>query len=107
MKKTILALALTLSTSAFTQLAPPSPKINLHISNGGNILDRSNDVRSGPIMMLGGATFIAAGLLTTPTYVGGSTTEKKPFIQQGGRSFAIITGGIILSVGCVISISGN
>lgn len=107
MKKVILTLALAISTSAFSQLAPPTQKFNLHLSNGGNILSRGKDVRVGPIMMLGGTAFIVAGALTVPTYVGGSTTEKKPFFKQGGRSLAILSGGLVLSIGCVVSLSGN
>jgi hypothetical protein len=106
MKKLVLFLTIALPTSVFTQLAPPTQKFNLHLTSN-NILDRSTTVRTGPIMILGGASFIVAGALTTPTYVGGSTTKKKPFFQQGGRSLAILSGGIVLSVGCVISISGN
>jgi hypothetical protein len=107
MKKVILTLALALSTSAFSQLAPPTPKINLHLSNSKNILDNSRDVRVGPIMVLGGASFIAAGILTTPFYVGGSTTQKKPFFQQGPRMLAILSGAGVMVVGFGFSIGGN
>ena len=107
MKKLILIVSLIVSSNTYSQLAPPTSKFDIKLSTGGNILDRGNNIRVGPIMMLGGASFILAGALTPPTYVGGSTTEKKPFFQQGGRSLAIISGGIVLSVGCVISISGN
>ena len=107
MKKVLLTLALALSTSAFTQIAPPQPKINLNLTSGKNILDNSRDARIGPLLMLGGAAFITAGALTTPIYVGGSTTEKQPFFKQGGKSLAILTGGLVLSIGCVISITGN
>jgi hypothetical protein len=77
--------------------------INLNLSNGGNILDNNKYVPVGPLMMLGGASFIAAGLLTTPVYVGGSTTEKKPFFQQGGRAAAIISGCVVIVGGVIIS----
>jgi hypothetical protein len=105
MKKLVLSLALALSTSAFSQVAPPKQTINLHL-NKSNILDNSRDVRVGPVMVLGGASFIVAGALTTPFYVGGSTTEKKPFFQQGGRSAAIISGCVVLMGGVVISLNG-
>jgi len=106
MKKLVLFLALSLSTSAFSQLAPPTPKINLHLSNKSNILDNSRTVRTGPLMMLGGASFIAAGALTTPFYVGASTTEKKPFFQQGARAAAIISGCVVLTGGVVVTLGG-
>lgn len=105
MKKILLALALTFSTSSFSQLAPPKQKINLHLSTTSYSSNSSN-VRVGPVMMLGGASFIVAGILTTPVYVSGSTTEKKPFLQQGGRAAAIISGCLVLTGGIVISIGG-
>jgi hypothetical protein len=107
MKKLVLFLALSLSTSAFTQLAPPTPKVNLHLSNSKNILDNSRDIRVGPVMMLGGASFIAAGMLTTPFYVGGSTTQKKPFFQQGPRMLAILSGAGVMVVGVGFSLGGR
>ena len=111
MKKILLALALTFSTSSFSQLAPPKQKINLHLSTTSYSSNSSN-VRVGPglgagsVMMLGGASFIVAGVLTTPVYVSGSTTEKKPFLQQGGKAAAIISGCLVLTGGIVISIGG-
>lgn len=105
MKKLILTLSLAFSTSAFTQIAPPKQKIDLHLQNVSYTSSNSS-VRVGPVMLLGGASFIAAGLLTTPVYVAGSTTDKKPFLQQGGRAAAIISGCIVLSGGIVISLNG-
>ena len=105
MKKILLALALTFSTSSFSQLAPPKQKINLHLSTTYYSSNSSN-VRVGPVMMLGGASFIVAGILTTPVYVSGSTTEKKPFPQQGGKAAAIISGCLVLTGGIVVSIGG-
>lgn len=60
----------------------------------------------GPAIMLGGSSFILAGVLTTPIYVGGSTTVKQPFFKQGGRMLAIMTGLTLTTVGVVITI-GN
>jgi hypothetical protein len=53
--------------------------------------------------MLGGATFIVAGLLTPPSYVGGSTTERKPFFQQA-KIWPILSGALVFTGGIVISI---
>lgn len=61
------------------------------------------DMPVGLAMMIGGATFITAGLLTMPTHVGGSTTQKKPFFRQP-KAFPILTGTAFLTVGMVISI---
>lgn len=60
----------------------------------------------GPAIMLGGSSFILAGVLTTPIYVGGSTTVKQPFFKQGGRMLAIMTGLTATTIGFVITI-GN
>jgi hypothetical protein len=108
MKKVVLFLALALSTSAFSQLAPPPQKIDLHLTNVSkdNILDNSRHIPVGPIMLLGGASFILAGALTPPVMVGGSTTEKKPFFQQGARAAAIISGCVVITGGVVISLGG-
>jgi hypothetical protein len=54
--------------------------------------------------MIGGAAFMVAGLLTQPPYIGNSTTIKKPFFQQGGRTFTIIGGSIMLTTGLILSI---
>ena len=104
MNKLILLLVLTLTSPCYGQLSPPPQPINLHLSHQSSRY--GNQGRIGPGMMLGGAVFIATGLLTTPTYVGGSTTERKPFYKQI-RNIPILMGGIILSTGLVITITGN
>ena len=116
MKNLILTLFLTISTMSFSQLAPVGSantmKFNLHLekSNTLSVSKRSSygepSFPIGPAMMIGGATFITAGLLTTPTYVGGSTTERKPFFQQP-RALPIITGALLMGSGIVISIGGR
>lgn len=108
MKKLVLTLALALSTSAFTQIAPPKQNVNLrlNLSNGKNILDNSSNVRVGPIVMLGGASFIVAGMLTPPIMVGGSTTQKQPFYKQV-RTLPILTGCIVMTFGIGVSLTGN
>jgi hypothetical protein len=54
-------------------------------------------------MFIGGAAFVVAGALTPSTYVGGSTTEKKPFMSQP-KALPIISGILVMSIGCVVSI---
>ena len=105
MKKILTSFSLLLSLNVTAQLAPPPQKVNLHLTSN-NILDRSQTVRTGPIMILGGASFIVAGALTTPVYVGGSTTQKKPFLQQGPRMLGIVSGVIISTVGVGVSLGG-
>ena len=105
MKKVVLSLALMISTSAFSQLAAPRQTINLHLSKD-NILDNSRHIPVGPLMLLGGASFITAGALTPPVMVGGSTTQKKPFFQQGARAAAIISGCVVITGGVVITLGG-
>jgi hypothetical protein len=105
MKKLLLTLSLFISLNGLSQLAPPPQKFNLHLTSN-NILDRSTTVRTGPMMILGGASFIVAGALTTPVYVGGSTTQKKPFLQQGPRMLGIVSGVIVSTVGIGFSLGG-
>jgi len=117
----IIVMSMMISTCGFTQsisvstlmIAQPQPKFDLHLTNS-DVFSKSNrmsnnnsDVRVGPIMMLGGAGFILASVLTPPVMVGGSTTDEKPFLQQGGKSMAMISGCMILGMGIVISLSGN
>ena len=125
MKKIILILILSLSSILYSQdnisdmgvsYVPtqsimfnsnsPLQKVNLNLQNGKNILDNGRNVRVGPVMLLGGASFIVAGLLTTPVYVGGSTTEKKPFFQQGGKMLSILSGCLVMTVGVGVSLGG-
>lgn len=102
MKRVILTLALALSTSAFTQIAPPKQRILLNLP----IPASASDVRIGPAMMLGGASFVVAGLLTPPTMVGWSTTEKQPFYKQI-RMLPILTGTIVFTIGAGNALGGN
>lgn len=77
----------------------------------------------GPGMMLGGAAFILAGALTVPDYecisntgidgggsagyhYNGCTLQPKPFFKQGARMLAIVSGGVLVSVGIVVSLGG-
>lgn len=102
MKKIILSLALLLSTSAFSQIAPPKQRILLNLPVPSN----APQARTGPLMMIGGASFIAAGLITSPFTIG-KTTTPKPFYQQGPRALAIVSGAIVFTVGVGITIGGN
>lgn len=103
MKNIILTLFLTLSLFSFSQIAPPKNRVNLNLPQPSS----QSNVRIGPIMMLGGASFIAAGLLTPPIMVGGSTTQKQPFYKQGGRALSIVSGAVFLTIGVGVTISGN
>jgi hypothetical protein len=103
MKKLTLTLALLLSTSTFSQIAPPKRSILLNLPKPSSAPNMS----VGPGMMIGGATFVAAGLLTPPFMVAGSTTQKKPFYQQGPRAAAIISGSIVFVVGIGYTIGGK
>jgi hypothetical protein len=84
-----------------------STNINLRLNLGTSRGYRYNsDTKVGPYLLLGGGVFVLTGLLTPTTYVGGSTTLKKPFAQQM-RNWVMITGGVMGTVGLVITISGN
>jgi len=111
MKHLILTLFLTIVTASFSQLSPPvsaygTSKIDLHLEKSLKVsssYQRESNFPLGPAMMLGGASFITAGLLTPSTYVGGSTTEKKPFFQQP-KMLPIVSGILLTSVGVVFSV---
>lgn len=102
MKKLTLTLALLLSTSAFSQIAPPKKSILLNLPKPSS----SPSMPIGPGMMIGGATFIVAGLLTPPTIVGTSTTQKQPIYKQI-RMLPILTGTIVLTIGAGNTLGGN
>lgn len=76
------------------------------VSYGGSHYNSGGNIPVGVGMMVGGSSFIVAGLLTPPTYVGGSTTEKKPFFQQP-KFLPILTGSLFFTIGIGVSISGN
>jgi hypothetical protein len=71
-----------------------------------NGLGNTVEVKSGPIMMLGGGAFMTMGLLTRPIMEAGSTTDKKPFYKQV-RNLPIITGAAIFTVGIGFTIGGR
>lgn len=54
-------------------------------------------------MLMGGAAFILAGVLTPPVYVGGSTTQKKPFYSQP-KFYPIASGALAMVLGVTISL---
>lgn len=104
MKKIVLTLALIVSTTALSQIAPPKKTINLNLPKPSPI--SNTDARIGPGMMVGGAAFIVAGILTPPTMVGWSTTQKQPFYKQI-RMLPILTGAIVFTIGAGNTMAGN
>ena len=76
------------------------------VSYSSSQYNSSGNMPVGVGMMIGGTSFIVAGLLTPPTYVGGSTTEKKPFYQQP-KFLPILSGALFFTIGIGVSISGN
>lgn len=108
---TAVLLSLTLNASAQSQVAAYQP-IDLHLDmlNTQTKSYSYRDESSIPLpvgMMLGGATFITAGLLTVPDYSVGPNgeTQTKPFFRQGARMMAIMTGAGVFTAGVVISIA--
>ena len=102
MKKILTILSLMLCLNVFSQIAPPRQIVNLNLPLPSN----QPEIRKGPIMMLGGASFMIAGLLTPPVMVGGSTTQKEPVYKQV-RMLPIISGAIVMTIGVGITIGGN
>ena len=103
MKKILTILSLMLCLNVFSQIAPPRQTINLNLPKP---VPSQPNVRKGPLMLIGGATFIAAGLLTPPVMVGGSTTQKQPFYKQP-KMLPIASGSIIFTIGLGLTVSGN
>ena len=103
MKNIVLILFLLFSFLGVSQIAPPRNRVTLNLPQPSS----QSNVRIGPIMMLGGAAFTVAGLLTPPIMVGGSTTQKLPFYKQGGRALSIVSGAVFLTIGVGVTISGN
>jgi hypothetical protein len=84
-------------------------KIDLHLSKPAAVQkNRYGGVTVSPSLGLGmiggGAMFILAGALTTPTYVGGSTTILKPWYEQPGF-WPIASGAALVVSGIVVTIS--
>lgn len=104
MKRITLTLVMMLSFTAFTQIAPPKQKILLNLPKPTP--SSTPDMRIGPAMMVGGASFVVAGLLTPPTMVGWSTTEKQPFYKQI-RMLPVLTGVIVFTIGAGNTLGGN
>jgi len=102
MKKILTILSLMLCLNVFSQIAPPRQIVNLNLPLPSN----QPEIRKGPIMMLGGASFMVAGILTPPVMVGGSTTQKEPVYKQV-RMLPIISGAIVMTIGVGITIGGN
>jgi len=106
MKKTLTLTLLLLCSVAFSQ------KIDLHLPKytSTKTYKPRYGVQISPSMgfgmMLGGAVFTTAGLLT------GSVTEEnkygeivpKPFYKQGAKALAITTGGLLFVGGIIIAL---
>jgi hypothetical protein len=101
MKTLFLSLALLLSTSVISQIAPPKHHILLNLPRPS-----APNVPIGPSMMVGGAAFIVAGLLTSP-FMEGKTTTPKPFWKQGPRTAAVVSGSVVFVVGIGFTLGGK
>ena len=112
MKNIILTIVLILSFNLSAQdsyqslmfIEPSEPiELNLKLSSTSYGYPEESSMPVGLGMIIGGATFILAGVLTQPIYVSGSTTEKKPIFQQA-RTWPILFGSLSIVGGVVISI---
>lgn len=96
MKNIVLVLFLIISSLTFSQIAPPRQKINLLLPKPSS---QTSNFPVGAGMMIGGSVLFIAGALTPPLMVGGSTTQKQPFYKQGARALAMVSGGIVFTIG--------
>ena len=104
MKKLITILSIMLCLNVFSQIAPPRQTINLNLPKPTP--SNQPEIRKGPVMLAGGAAFMLAGLLTPPTMVGGSTTQKQPVYKQV-RMLPIVSGALVFTIGLGITVGGN
>ena len=105
MKKLLLLVSLLCSMNVLSQLAPANEKINLNLPQP-DFYKRDKDRKVGPYMIIGGLTFMAAGLLTPPIMVGGSTTQEQAMYKQI-RSYVFTSGVLTFSAGVVLTIKGR
>ena len=96
MKNIVLVLFLIISSLTFSQIAPPRQKINLLLPKPSS---QTSNFPVGAGMMIGGSVLFIVGALTPPLMVGGSTTQKQPFYKQGARALAMVSGGIVFTIG--------
>jgi len=97
MKKILLILLVLLPTLSMGQLAFKEEliihDINLHLEDikiikGGGINDGA-----GPIMLASGVAFVLGGMLTKPDRtLKDGTWQNKPFLNQGPRAWATLSG---------------
>ena len=57
------------------------------------------ELSTGLGMVIGGSMFIIAGSLTNPTCKPPDYMTPKPFLLQGPRTIAILSGGIVFIIG--------
>jgi hypothetical protein len=107
MKKFLITFVL-ISTTLFGNCTDnnQNKKINLHLNMANNSNSRNvgrSYGNTGAGLMGAGAMFLLVGF-TTNTEVYGTTPNQKNFFEQPGRAAAVITGGLLLGTGIVISI---
>lgn len=105
MKKLVVLVSLICSMNVLGQLAPVRSKVNLNLPQP-EFFKPDKERMVGPYMMLGGLTFMVAGLLTPPIMVGGSTTQQQAMYKQA-RSFAFTSGVLTFGAGVVLTIKGR
>jgi hypothetical protein len=104
MKWIITSIVLAFSAISFSQLAPPRQVVKLNLPKPST---SNNTPIVGPALLIGGASFIAAGLLAQPVMEGGSTTEKKAPIHQLHRILPIVSGSAVFVVGIGFTLGGR
>jgi hypothetical protein len=97
MKKILLILLVLLPTLSMGQLAFKEEliihDINLHLEDIKIIKSRGINNNVGPIMLASGAAFLLGGALTKPDRtLKDGTWQNKPFLNQGPRAWATLSG---------------
>lgn len=109
MKKTLTLTLLLLCSVAFSQ------KIDLHLpkfTSTKTYKPRYGAQVSPALglgMMLGGTAFVVAGAVTGPVTQETETGQivPKPFYQQGAKALAIVSGGVLICTGIIITLGAN
>lgn len=115
MKKLILLMMLIIPLISYSQtnnlngfeLKKPDLKLEMLRPSGVSSYGYGNSPRLGPLIMLGGATLMTASLLTVPMKQWRGVNQTSPYVRSTPRFMSIMLGGVTLSCGIVISLTGN
>lgn len=115
MKKLILLMMLIIPLISYSQtnnlnsfeLKKPDLKLEMLRPSGISSYGYGNSPKLGPLMMLGGASLLTASILTVPMKQWRGVNQSSPYVKSTPRFVTMMLGGVTLSCGIVISLTGN